>query len=39
MPKEESDRLLKELTEHIYKHKYRQVIPWVQEGDLIIWDK
>lgn len=39
MPKEESDRILKELTEHIYKDKYRQIIPWEQEGDLIIWDK
>ncbi|KAI9634491.1 uncharacterized protein MKK02DRAFT_16738 [Dioszegia hungarica] len=38
MPKEESDKILKELTEHIYKDKYRQVIPWEQDGDLIIWD-
>lgn len=35
---EESDELLRELTEHIYKPQYRCKIEWKQPGDLIIWD-
>jgi len=38
IPREESDEILKELREHVYKDKYRVTIPWNQPGDLIIWD-
>ncbi|WWC64938.1 uncharacterized protein I303_107552 [Kwoniella dejecticola CBS 10117] len=36
--KEESDAIIKELTEHVYKPQYRVTIDWEQPGDLIIWD-
>ena len=39
IPKEESDAILQELRDHVYKDKYRVMIDWEQPGDLIIWDK
>lgn len=39
MPRDESDKLLAELREHVHQPKYRQVIDWHQPGDMIIWDK
>ncbi|WWC96566.1 hypothetical protein V866_003434 [Kwoniella sp. B9012] len=36
--KEESDALIKQLTEHVYKPEYRVTVDWEQPGDLIIWD-
>lgn len=39
IPREESDKLLAELREHVHKPKYRQVIEWERPGDMIIWDK
>lgn len=39
MPRDESDKLLAELREHVHQPKYRKVIEWEQPGDMIIWDK
>ncbi|GFZ43458.1 hypothetical protein JCM24511_01178 [Saitozyma sp. JCM 24511] len=38
MPKDESDKLLAELKEHVSQPKYRLTIEWDQVGDMIIWD-
>ncbi|KAF2258547.1 Clavaminate synthase-like protein [Lojkania enalia] len=38
LPKNESDKLLKELMEHATQEKYRISVPWENETDMIIWD-
>ncbi|KAF2222824.1 hypothetical protein BDZ85DRAFT_281871 [Elsinoe ampelina] len=38
MEPEESTELIEELMAHVSKPKYRCMIDWEQEGDMIIWD-
>jgi alpha-ketoglutarate-dependent 2,4-dichlorophenoxyacetate dioxygenase len=38
MDAKESRKLIDELTAHISKAKYRLTVPWIQNGDMIIWD-
>ena len=35
---EESEAIRRELTEQVYKPKYRLSVDWEQPGDMIIWD-
>jgi alpha-ketoglutarate-dependent 2,4-dichlorophenoxyacetate dioxygenase len=38
LPKDESDKLVKELILHATQPKYLVNINWVNNGDLVIWD-
>ncbi|KAK4953699.1 hypothetical protein LTR10_008303 [Elasticomyces elasticus] len=38
MDSSESTALVKELIAHVSNPKYRLTMPWVQNGDMIIWD-
>ena len=38
VPKEKSDKLLKDLLAHVTQEKYRISVPWDNVGDLVIWD-
>ncbi|KAK5747138.1 hypothetical protein LTR17_000271 [Elasticomyces elasticus] len=38
MDSSESTALVKELIAHVPNPKYRLTVPWVQNGDMIIWD-
>ncbi|KAF2651587.1 alpha-ketoglutarate-dependent 2,4-dichlorophenoxyacetate dioxygenase [Lophiostoma macrostomum CBS 122681] len=33
-----SDQLIKKLLDHVSQEKYRISVPWVNPGDLVIWD-
>lgn len=38
LPAEESAALLKRLMDHATQEKYRASVPWLNPGDLVIWD-
>jgi alpha-ketoglutarate-dependent 2,4-dichlorophenoxyacetate dioxygenase len=38
LPSSESDQLIKKLLGHVSQEKYRISVPWVNPGDLVIWD-